>query len=669
MATSPSGADVIEFNIYLPDGRRKAIGCEGNLRIKALLRRVLSKTFLSSNFAMAYKYFAIQARYSNEEKYCWLSPNTTINAIFEDLNKQKDVKYYLRIRFHPDDLLELSTSDNSVFLLYYEQVRNDYLNEYSSKISTENAIKLAVLQMRCLFKHLTQSALEKKGNFELIEKDYGLHKFLPQRIIDSFKSKKVLRKSIQQEFKNYVDVTPAECALKFCHSVLTVHPYDMESFKCTLQAGLSINVSVCIGIHVGIGYATDNLNSTSLLTKFENIRTIQAKTTSEGSGLLILKLKTSAKAIVIGTANVEIASDMADLTEGYCCFYKKIKDGSVSSVDALEEGSKGGGLSNRSTLVYSDEEDEDEDDYETIENLNQRPGNQGESFAIDPERIKFDRIIGEGQFGDVFCGTFQSKDSQNLEVAVKTCKDTGTTKDKFLDEAYSMTRFNHSNIVRLIGIHTGQPVFIVMELAKYGEPNRPELKELNLGNAAETSSSPPKNADSTVNVQAAASNYEDVKWLQSKLSEPKSEESIQQDNTEKQERSETSSEISVNQQSSIATPSAPDNIRDACIAITTELVQSVVKLNKQSKLATMEECGLLIKAVGSATKNLLDKVEEVEMSSEIVSTDAIGLVTNFKLAQKSVSTNLYDEYIKLMLQSAHVLAINARQLLSVINEV
>ena len=57
------------------------------------------------------------------------------------------------------------------------------------------------------------------------------------------------------------------------------------------------------------------------------------------------------------------------------------------------------------------------------------------------------------------------------------------------------------------------------------------------------------------------------------------------------------------------------------------------------------------------------------MSKEIVSTDAVSLVTNFKLAQKSVSTNLYDEYIKMMLESAHVLAINARQLLSVINEV
>lgn len=42
---------------------------------------------------MAYKYFAIQAYHPNQEKYYWLSPNTTIAEVLQDLKEPEHVKY------------------------------------------------------------------------------------------------------------------------------------------------------------------------------------------------------------------------------------------------------------------------------------------------------------------------------------------------------------------------------------------------------------------------------------------------------------------------------------------------------------------------------------------------------------------------------------------------
>lgn len=45
-----------------------------------------------------------------------------------------------------------------------------------------------------------QISLDKKSNIEYLEKEFGLHKFLPKSVLDAIKPK-VLKKAIQQQFK------------------------------------------------------------------------------------------------------------------------------------------------------------------------------------------------------------------------------------------------------------------------------------------------------------------------------------------------------------------------------------------------------------------------------------------------------------------------------------
>ncbi|KAL9876991.1 protein tyrosine kinase 2 Fak isoform 3-T6 [Glossina fuscipes fuscipes] len=120
---------------------------------------------------------------------------------------------------------------------------------------------------------------------------------------------------------------------------------------------------------------------------------------------------------------------------------------------------------------------DDEGDYSTPAVRN---------YELDRSEIVLKSTIGVGQFGDVYVGTYHTKikggsretqtdekitESAAIQVAVKTCKtnDDPEKMERFLEEAYVMQKFDHPHIIRLIGICSESPVWIVMELAEYGE--------------------------------------------------------------------------------------------------------------------------------------------------------------------------------------------------------
>uniref|UniRef100_A0A3B3YFJ1 Protein kinase domain-containing protein n=1 Tax=Poecilia mexicana TaxID=48701 RepID=A0A3B3YFJ1_9TELE len=116
-------------------------------------------------------------------------------------------------------------------------------------------------------------------------------------------------------------------------------------------------------------------------------------------------------------------------------------------------------------------------------------------YEIQRDRIELGRCIGEGQFGDVHQGVYSCPDKPPLPVAIKTCKNctTDSVREKFLQEAcnsalhffisspfpcrsahslcfpVTMRQFDHPHIVKLIGVITENPVWIIMELCTLGE--------------------------------------------------------------------------------------------------------------------------------------------------------------------------------------------------------
>lgn len=95
-----------------------------------------------------------------------------------------------------------------------------------------------------------------------------------------------------------------------------------------------------------------------------------------------------------------------------------------------------------------------------------------DGWEVPKENVVLNRKLGEGAFGTVHGGEALLQDVGWTGVAVKTLKTGSTTEERldFLSEAEVMKRFDHKNIVKLLGVCTKEePVYTIMEFMLYGD--------------------------------------------------------------------------------------------------------------------------------------------------------------------------------------------------------
>uniref|UniRef100_A0A669PCK5 Protein tyrosine kinase 2 n=1 Tax=Phasianus colchicus TaxID=9054 RepID=A0A669PCK5_PHACC len=169
---------------------------------------------------------------------------------------------------------------------------------------------------------------------------------------------------------------------------------------------------------------------------------------------------------------------MADLIDGYC----RLVNGATQSFIIRPQKGKMMFHSGIGCALLANNEKQgvrshtvsvsETDDYAEIideEDTYTMPSTR--DYEIQRERIELGRCIGEGQFGDVHQGIYMSPENPAMAVAIKTCKNctSDSVREKFLQEALTMRQFDHPHIVKLIGVITENPVWIIMELCTLGE--------------------------------------------------------------------------------------------------------------------------------------------------------------------------------------------------------
>ncbi|KAJ6657845.1 hypothetical protein lerEdw1_001895 [Lerista edwardsae] len=90
---------------------------------------------------------------------------------------------------------------------------------------------------------------------------------------------------------------------------------------------------------------------------------------------------------------------------------------------------------------------------------------------IEASCISIERVIGAGEFGEVYSGRLKPPGKHELPVAIKTLKVGYREKQRrdFLGEASIMGQFDHPNIIHLEGVVTkSNPVMIVTEYMENG---------------------------------------------------------------------------------------------------------------------------------------------------------------------------------------------------------
>nr|XP_054374870.1 focal adhesion kinase 1 isoform X10 [Pongo abelii] len=395
--------------------------------------------------------YGFRLSHLRSEEVHWLHVDMGVSSVrekYELAHPPEEWKYELRIRYLPKGFLNQFTEDKPTLNFFYQQVKSDYMLEIADQVDQEIALKLGCLEIRRSYWEMRGNALEKKSNYEVLEKDVGLKRFFPKSLLDSVKAK-TLRKLIQQTFRQFANLNREESILKFFEILSPVYRFDKECFKCALGSSWIISVELAIGPEEGISYLTDK----------------------------------GCNPLTVTAPSLTIAENMADLIDGYCrlvngasqsFIIRPQKEGerALPSIPKLANSEKQGMRTHAVSVSETDDYAEIIDEEDTYTMPSKSYGiDEARDYEIQRERIELGRCIGEGQFGDVHQGVYMSPENPALAVAIKTCKNctSDSVREKFLQEALTMRQFDHPHIVKLIGVITENPVWIIMELCTLGE--------------------------------------------------------------------------------------------------------------------------------------------------------------------------------------------------------
>ncbi|KAJ0062337.1 hypothetical protein NL108_010494, partial [Boleophthalmus pectinirostris] len=393
--------------------------------------------------------FGLLLKHLKSSELHWLHPDMTISELtqrYEQHHLEAEWRYDLRIRYVPKDFMEKFKDDRTTMLYFYQQVRSDYMLNYASKVSDGMALQLGCLEIRRFYKDMNPNGLEKKSNFELLEKDVGLDLFFPTELINSMKPKQ-LRRLVIQTFQGYSTLSQDQCMTKFFSTLSQCYDFTQERYACQLAHGWNLTIDLMIGSD-GISQQTEN-SKPVCLTSFSEIRSISCSSENDGRALLTVHIEGAAQPLTVRTSSMSVAENMADLIDGHC------------RLQGVEKS-----LITRPRCTQR---------FTAFKKFYFVSGKKG---SLSRDDVVVGRILGEGFFGEVHDGVYKSPTGERLRVAVKTCKDCSPdVKEKFLSEAGSFTsnkitlmrNLEHPHIVRLIGVIEVDPVWIVMELLELGE--------------------------------------------------------------------------------------------------------------------------------------------------------------------------------------------------------
>uniref|UniRef100_A0A671LFI1 non-specific protein-tyrosine kinase n=1 Tax=Sinocyclocheilus anshuiensis TaxID=1608454 RepID=A0A671LFI1_9TELE len=429
--------------------------------------------------------FGLRLSHPRTGEVHWLHPDMGVSHVrerYEHSHPQDDWRYELRIRYLPKGFLNQFTEDQPTLNYFYHQVKSDYMMGIADHIDQDVALKLGCLEIRRFFRDMRGNALDKKSNYELLEKDVGLRRFFPKSLLDSVKAKS-LRKLIQQTFKQFANLNDEQCILKFFEILSPIYRFDKECFKCALGSSWVISVELAIGPEEGISYLTDKGSNPTHLANFTQVQSIQFEE-RDRKGMLQLDVAGAPEPLTVTTTALNTAENMADLIDGYCrlvngtssSFIVHVQKEGERALPSIPKAPKSANHEKRLQGVRAKAISISEtDDYAEIideEDTYTMPSSEyHRDYEIQRDRIELGRCIGEGQFGDVHQGIYICPENPALSVAIKTCKNctSDSVREKFLQEALTMRQFDHPHIVKLIGIITENPVWIIMELCTLGE--------------------------------------------------------------------------------------------------------------------------------------------------------------------------------------------------------
>ncbi|CAD5209147.1 unnamed protein product [Bursaphelenchus xylophilus] len=472
------------ISVYLADGTFRNVKVDSFTTVQRILHVVLDGLGVDR---LSFGHFALRLSTfptgpgSTVSDIRWLHSSLRMPQIIQrylnPLSSGSQMRFELRVRFIPSGLYEMYQTQLAAFLYLYDQLLSDYVLHVSWKISKEKAFNMAALAIRKRLKNLNSNNLEKRFDFASLESNGGLMSFLPESIIVGT-PKKQLYKLLLNALKKVVKLSEIECVFQFMKNLMNIARFDSEIFKAFLGANNIRPVELYVGQHYGIAYKNENTKEPVVLAELRNVIDISVRRVDQKKDHFIIKIKISGNSspLIITVTTSEMAESLAHLVDGYQMLLSQ--QASVWSARDLRDsfwtnGSHSGSpvtsptmspLAPRKGIVKSEVEEKAQIGADAKSLLKE--------IEIDPQRILLEKLLGSGQYGNVYQGLLQQDKRQTI-VAVKVCKEPNsesqTANNVLLEEAYTMSQFWHPHIIHIIGVSIHSTVWVVMEMMQLGE--------------------------------------------------------------------------------------------------------------------------------------------------------------------------------------------------------
>ncbi|TNN08032.1 Focal adhesion kinase 1 [Schistosoma japonicum] len=385
--------------------------------------------------------------------------------------------FQLSIYLFPTKFEEAARNDRATLFYLLQQTRNIYYSGLQNVKDVELAFEIGCLSIRSF---VSSPKLSVKEIIETVEKVRDISTFFPQCVLQNFKGKS-FRKAVQNYLAKIIHYSEEDCALDLLNRYLVLLQFDRDMFKCRLGAGWGIPVDLIIGPRFQISIVVENGRQPRHLAYFASIRqVIVTKVQIQGKECYQVKIGMEQSITTINNNNnnnnsqldfisftfttPEEADNVVHLLEGYCgeSLDDILSNGTVNELNSHESK-----WQINSGITCSD----------FLPNgcpfrLCKTTRSQLQKLELNRKSVTLEQVLGEGQFGDVYKGSYRRKPNFDpLLVAVKTCKLDASYEERkrFLEEAYILGEFDHPHIIKLFGVCSDEPIWLVMEYAALGE--------------------------------------------------------------------------------------------------------------------------------------------------------------------------------------------------------
>ncbi|KAI6203532.1 TK/FAK protein kinase [Aphelenchoides besseyi] len=399
----------------------------------------------------------------------------------------QQLRFELRLRFLPRGLHEMMQTQLVAYLrqlkllrylFLWDQLLNDYVRRIAWRVDNEKAIAMAAIAIRKRFPTITSQNVEKRLDFTVIDAEGGLLRYLPESLVVASK-KKQLQKQLIAAVRKIAHLSELECVSHFMKQLRSITRFDTEVFRVSIGNSWHKPVELFIGPHFGIAYKNENTKEPVTLCDLRSVIDLSLRRLDSQTEHCALRVKISgcATPMIITIPTISMAESLAHLLDGYqmllsqqasvWCWtgshdYLRIPTNNLEVPRKKSETLSP--VARRRIVVQPDPPPRVDIESTTL----------AETLHLDPTSVHLEELLGSGQYGNVYRGLY-SRNGKRKHVAVKVGKtdvagEEAIVADRLLlEEANTMSRFDHENIIRLIGVVCRKAVWVVLELAELGE--------------------------------------------------------------------------------------------------------------------------------------------------------------------------------------------------------